>query len=278
MRGFVSSAAMPFRSVFASLFLVVALAACAEQGPAPPSACEPDKQMRDMARALSGSDYAGNIQTLLYGEWDRFGRQSWRYAAGDARGKETKRGLREAELPDWVKAYWRSTSRFITTEEVVTRPWSAVFISWVMIQAGVPTGAFCGHPSHAAYLETIWKNQQRDANAPFVLHHPAEWRPLPGDLVCAARRPTTSAPVSEIALGRFRRPDGNFLASHCDIVVRVDSAKRVLEAIGGNVADSVTMSVFDIDADGRLVEPTDRDGEARPWFGVVENRYARRQR
>jgi hypothetical protein len=269
---------MSVRSVLASIFLAVTLAACAEQAPAPPPACEPDKQMRDPATALPGSDYASNIQTLLYGEWDRFGRQSWRYAAGNANGTETRHGLREEERPDWVKAYWRSVSRFITTEEVVSQPWSAVFVSWVMIQAGVPTASFCGHPSHAAYLETIWKNQQRDANAPFILRHPGESRPLPGDLVCAARRPSTGAPVSEIALGRFRRPDGLFLASHCDIVVRVDPRRHLLEAIGGNVADSVTMSVFDLDADGRLAEPTDRNGEARPWFGVVENRYARRPR
>ncbi len=269
---------MPLRSVLAFLLLILALAACAEQKPGPPRACEPEMQMRDMARALPGTDYATNIQTLLYGEWDGFGRQTWRFPARDAKGKETRHGLRETDRPDTVKAYWRSVSRSITTEEVVTWPWSAVFVSWVMIQAGVPTAAFCGHPSHAAYLETIWKNQQRDANAPFVLHHPAEWRPLPGDLICAARRPAPGAPVSEIAPGRFRRPDGNFLASHCDIVVRVDSRRRVLEAIGGNVADSVTMSVFDIDADGRLSEPTDRDEEARPWFGVVENRYARRPR
>ena len=37
------------------------------------------------------------------------------------------------------------------------------------------------------------------------------------------------------------------------------------------------MSVFDIDAAGRLIGPVDRDG-ARPWFAVVENRYARRPR
>lgn len=270
---------MRLRGVLASILLAIALAACAGQkSPAPPAACEPDKQMRDAASAAAGANPADNIAILLYGEWDRFGRQTWRYPRGDAKGTELRRGLSEMERPDLVQAYWRSVSRFLGTGEIGSQPWSAVFVSWVMIQAGVPTAAFCGHPAHAAYLETIWKRQQRDATAPFVLRHHGESVPLPGDLVCAARRPAPGAPLSEIAVGRFRRPDGNFLASHCDVVVRVDSANRVVEAIGGNVADSVTLSIFDIDADGRLVEPSDRDGGARPWFGVVENRYARRQR
>jgi hypothetical protein len=261
-----------------SVVLLAALGACAgEPTRGPPPACEPAKQWRDPARALPGGDYAANIANLLYSEWDRFGRQTWRFHAADAKGEEIKHGLRETERPDWVQAYWRSVSWSLTGDQIAIQPWSAVFVSWVMIQAGVPTAAFCGHPAHSAYLETIWKRQQRDGNAPFVLRHHLEAVPRPGDLVCAARRPSARAPVSEISIGNFRRPDGNFLASHCDVVVRVDPARGLLEAIGGNVADSVTMSVFDIDAAGRLVTPVDGDG-ARPWFAVVENRYARRQR
>ena len=268
---------MRFPGVLGAVLLALALTACAGQRPGPPPACEPAKQYRDPATALPGRDYASNIQTLLYGEWDRFGRQTWRYPAGDAEGRETRRGLRETQRPDWVQAYWRSVGWSLPAAQIASQPWSAVFVSWVMIEAGVPTAAFCGHPAHSAYLETIWKRQQRDSKAPFALRHYLEAAPQPGDLICAARRPSARAPVSEISIGRFRRPDGNFLASHCDVVVRVDPAHRILEAIGGNVADSVTLSIFDIDAEGRLIGPVDRDG-ARPWFAVVENRYARRQR
>ena len=176
-----------------------------------------------------------------------------------------------------MQAYWRAVGWSLPIEQIAVQPWSAAFVSWVMIQAGTPTAAFCGHPAHSAYLETIWKRQQRDTGAPFVLRHYLEAVPQPGDLICAARRPSQRAPVSEVSVGHFRRPDGNFLASHCDVVVRVDPARGLLEAIGGNVADSVTMSIFDIDASGRLRAPADRDG-ARPWFAVVENRYARQRR
>lgn len=260
-----------------AFLLLLALAACAGQRPGPPPACEPAKQYRDPRTALPGRDYASNIATLLFGEWDRFGRQTWRYRAGDAKGEEVRSGLSETDRPEWVQAYWRSVSWSLPVEQVAARPWSAVFVSWVMIQAGVPTKAFCGHPAHAAYLETIWKRQQRDPDAPFVLRHYLEAVPQPGDLVCAARRPSARAPVSEISIGHFRRPDGNFLASHCDVVVGVDPARGLLEAIGGNVADSVTLSIFDIDAAGRLAAPSDRDG-ARPWFAVIENHYARQGR
>lgn len=268
---------MRFSGVPGAILLVLTLAACAEQRPGPPPSCEPAKQYRDPGTALPGRDYANNIATLLVGEWDRFGRQTWRYRSGDAKGEELRSGLRETERSEWVQAYWRSVSWSLSIEQIALQPWSAVFVSWVMIQAGVPTAAFCGHPAHSAYLDAIWKRQQRDARAPFVLRHYLEAVPQPGDLICAARQPSERAPVSEISIGQFRRPDGNFLASHCDVVVRVDPARGLLEAIGGNVADSVTLSIFDIDAAGRLVAPTDRDG-ARPWFAVVENRYARQPR
>ena len=52
---------------------------------------------------------------------------------------------------------------------------------------------------------------------------------------------------------------------HCDIVVEVRSGE--VHAIGGNVGDSVTRSVFPLDGSGFLTPIS-----ARRFFTVVENR------
>ncbi len=261
------------------LSLMAMLAACqtpprqAARG-GPPPACSPEKHFRDPAEAMSGNDRAANLVALSFMEWDRFGRQTWRYRAGARDGVETRRGVRETERPDWVQRYWRAVGEPRSVEDIPRVAWSAAFVSWIMVQAGVPTAAFCGAPAHSMYLETIWTRQRRDPAAPFALHPPAAIRPSVGDLVCAARRGDDGV-LSDIAVGRFRDPDGRFLPSHCDIVVGVDRGARRLEAIGGNVADSVTMSVLDLDAEGFLVVGRDRERDPRPWIAIVENRYRR---
>jgi len=53
--------------------------------------------------------------------------------------------------------------------------------------------------------------------------------------------------------------------AHCDLVVKSDG--RVLEAIGGNVRNSVSKSILELDSEGRL-QPVER----RSWFIVLENR------
>jgi hypothetical protein len=50
-------------------------------------------------------------------------------------------------------------------------------------------------------------------------------------------------------------------------VVEVDAVRGRLEAIGGNVYNSVSRSRFAIDADGRL-----SSGAQRRFFAVIENR------
>ena len=264
---------------FGMLALTATLAACqtpprqATRG-GPPPACSPEKQFRDPAEAMGGGDLAANVVALAFMEWDRFGRQTWRYRAGASEGVETRRGVRETARPDWVQRYWRAIGEPRSVEDIPRVAWSAAFVSWAMIQAGVPTAAFCGAPAHSMYLESIWTRQRRDPAAPFALHPPATIRPSVGDLVCATRRGENGV-LSEIAVGRFRDAEGRFLPSHCDIVIGVDRGARRLEAIGGNVADSTTMSVLDLDAEGFLIVARDRERDPRPWIAIVENRYRR---
>ena len=78
--------------------------------------------------------------------------------------------------------------------------------------------------------------------------------PKPGDLVCASRD------GGGTTLENLNRGPG-----HCDIVVEVRPEE--VHAIGGNVGDSVTRSVFPLDGNGFLAPIS-----ARSFFTVIENR------
>jgi hypothetical protein len=80
-----------------------------------------------------------------------------------------------------------------------------------------------------------------------------ERAPKVGDLICSSRS------GSGTTLDNLNRGAG-----HCDLVVEVRPG--TLAAIGGNVGDSVTRSVFPLDANGFLSPIS-----ARPYFTVIEN-------
>jgi hypothetical protein len=57
---------------------------------------------------------------------------------------------------------------------------------------------------------------------------------------------------------------------HCDVVVSVDLLSGKLEAIGGNVQQSVARTLVDLDSEGRvsgLINPH------RPWGMVLRARH-----
>lgn len=141
--------------------------------------------------------------------------------------------------------------------------WSAAFISWVIGVAGVDTPEFAPDAAHSRYLDHLdalaaaWP-----ARAPFLPRDPALHAPEPGDLVCRDRssRPLTAWSERGAERGRFR-------PMHCDIVIH--AAPGVVEAVGGNVSDSVALSRWATDGAGRLLP------EPRPFLVIMENRLGR---
>lgn len=141
--------------------------------------------------------------------------------------------------------------------------WSAAFISWIMASAGVDTPEFKPDAAHSAYLDHLdalaaaWPTL-----APFLPRDPASYAPGAGDLVCRDRSRRPLASWSERAVER-----GQFRPMHCDIVVEVGAG--VVELVGGNVSDSVTLTRLAADGAGRLVP-----GEFRAVV-IMENRLGR---
>lgn len=184
-----------------------------------------------------------------------------------------------------VLAYWRAVAEGagpiarnrVLYAEALAQPglqvglwqepaWSAAFISFVMRTAGVDRREFPPSAAHAFYLDALLADAGRfPATAPFLPHDWTDYAPEVGDLICADR--------SARPLRRWQErleEAGQFRPMHCDIVVTV--APGVVEAVGGNVADAVTLSRFPTDPAGRLLA---RPANGPTWFAVLENRLGR---
>ena len=98
--------------------------------------------------------------------------------------------------------------------------------------------------------------------APFLPRAPHLYAPQAGDLVCRDRSGRPLLDWSERAAER-----GQFRPMHCDIVIT--ASPGVVEAVGGNVSDSVTLSRWATDGEGRLLP------EPAPFLVIMENRLGR---
>src|SRR5690606_28435267 len=98
--------------------------------------------------------------------------------------------------------------------------------------------------------------------AAFLPHDPAEYTPVPGDLICAARscRPLYRWPDRALEPGQFR-------PMHCDVVVASGGGR--VQAIGSYVLDAVVLRRFPADGEGRALPPP---YDKPPFFVVFENR------
>jgi hypothetical protein len=254
-----------------------ALAACAQPGVVAPKPVPPER-------------VAALVQDAL-DEWVRWGRQDVRVPASDEFCAELP-GDRCLEIEDGcgkeqdpllcpvVNEYWDAVHHgdpaaphhWCTQalhceahwqpewgEPDDTPPWSAAFLSALMRRAGFDETEFAFSDTHADYLAAA---RDHRTSAYEVVPTPAT--ATVGDLVCATRDAHTGEPpptdVRKIRSGVRATP------MHCDLVVDVDTANRRLDAIGGNVQQSVARSRVALDDQGRVSPSLN---PARPWIAVM---------
>jgi hypothetical protein len=144
--------------------------------------------------------------------------------------------------------------------------WSAAFISWVFRSAGVDSVEFPPSATHALYLDGLLAQSVRFPDrAPFRPHAPEEVAPRRGDLICRDR---SAAPLSHWT--ERLAEAGTIRPMHCDIVV--DVLPGVVQAVGGNVGDAVTLLRYPAGPDGRLLPAP--PGRA-PLLLIMESRLGR---
>lgn len=197
---------------------------------------------------------------VAWQEWTRFGRSTVVYG-GHAGGYVNRAGLSEHSEPLSARVgdYWGSCGHPEWNGNTRGRPWSGAFISWVMRQSGARAFPFAGR--HGQYLAALYDREFRGRSTTFLLHSPDEYAPKPGDLVCNGTAGPSWRHASPATA--HRRIDNT--ARHCDVVTDVRGG--FIQAVGGNVKSSVTMSLYPTDGRGRLA-PT----PGKLWMLVVENR------
>jgi hypothetical protein len=162
---------------------------------------------------------------------------------------------------------WRRTDRPIDW----VQPWSAAFVSWVMCEAGLgDMNQFARDISHRVYIDqAIGARDGVAPDAAFVAHDAGEAEIQPGDLLCNGR-----GSASYRTLADRRRDTGEYAPLHCDIVVRVDADGALFHLIGGNVLNSVTLTILPGVRDGEHLRPVagdELDG-ARTMFAHLKLR------
>ncbi len=245
------------------LILVSVLAGCgtaAKKTPesAPVKAAEPQPEVQAPPPVDS---LKSRILRTANEEWLDFGQQKVVFGEN---GEESipQVGIWEDEDMlhiDRVRQYWMAVGVRGLSGKDCKEPWSAAFISWVMQIAGVPTFLFPPGSSHWEYLNHFIAASQ-EADSLFIPHVIREYKPKAGDLICATRGSTYFDETADIL-----PPSLSHAKLHCDIVMETNG--RNLQAIGGNVRNSVSRSFLTLTKDGYL-QPTPR----RPWFLVIENR------
>jgi hypothetical protein len=137
--------------------------------------------------------------------------------------------------------------------------WSAVFIDYVMRMAGA-VDRFPYAPDHAAYINAAREHGLGGKpNVALEAYPPENYAPQLGDLICEwrARHPVIYADL----------PTPAPFPAHCDIIV--GSHPGSLDAIGGNVYNSVALEQIPVTTSGILADP-DPDHH---WFVVLRVLY-----
>lgn len=170
--------------------------------------------------------------------------------------------LRGATMPETEReALLQSALR----AAAVDIPWSAAFVSHVLLSAGVPRTRFAAAIAHLDYVAEAARRSEEEADGrPATSFYracdPRRTAMRPGDLLCLHRHAAASLPVGDgfaalvPALARGERPVWNL---HCDIVIARDSRRGTASIIGGNVLQSVAKRELRTDRLGAL-------GRARP--------------
>lgn len=253
-------------------------------------------------RTLSPPVVRRRIVDIAVQEWGFFGFQvrdevaaSETIAAAEASGVDVgqdegfRRGLfarlgsdEAARVATTVAGYWAVTpeaAAMVARQNLSWRepdppgradPWSAAFVSWVMCEAGLGDASSFQHAiAHHVYIDQAIRARQRAApHASFVAHDAGEAVIVPGDLLCASRRPVYRS------LAERRRQMGVGARTHCDVVVKIDEPASRILVVGGNVGRAVSLKLLRAARRrGGQLEATTLD-EGRPVFAHLKLRAA----
>jgi hypothetical protein len=272
--------------------------------PAPAAAYEPCDGANRVADITADAELRQRIVDAAVGEWRRFGFQVLDLSTSDAdadlspllgfspplgdmppdlvglaKGRLMRIGLAENEFDGItaVRTYWSAVTEGAPDGvSVGGAAWSAAFVSWVMCRAGLSEEQFRRRDAHVLYVAAAFREEAQYGDTPLNFYayvaRPAQAPVRPGDLACFSSAGLGFEERRAISLA-----DGwgsHSGQSHCDIIVGFAGEGARVLAIGGNVQQSVTMSVFAARREGANVYLLSQAEwpAARPFYAVMSLR------
>lgn len=156
-----------------------------------------------------------------------------------------------------IKKYW--TDLRLGFESCVAVPWSAVFVSWCVKQAGATSAEFKFAAAHSVFVNQAIQNAINGIGV-FQGFDIAAQAPHVGDIIQNNRGGTNH----DFAFARTHRD----YASHSAIVVEIghDATGGFALTIGGNEGNSIRKTVVRLNKDGFIKQ---RDNN--PFICIVKN-------
>ena len=258
-----------------TLLLGLAVAGCAPETPLGPRPSGDDAHIPPFARfPYQRFSRAAAVQIALR-EWRAFGQTVVLPHTELPFDNERAEGLWQRVGEYWwlgLPLGWREqgftgihdeNGRVFSDREDANYAWSAAFIDYVMRMAGAGR-RFLYSPTHADYINAARQHAAGERpDLAIGAERPERYAPQKGDLICMWRG-RQAIRYDDLPTGRF--------PGHCDIVV--EPHPGLLDVIGGNVDNSVSMKHIPVTADGHLAGP---DGVVvdpdYPWFAVIRVEY-----
>jgi len=184
-----------------------------------------------------------------------------------------------------LEKYWNSVSKSFTQQNYSSvewqdaHPWSAVFISYIIKQAGAGD-RFKYSETHSNYIVWARNNTADKADCLFEAYEisdsMAAW-PQPGDILCKNRD------GKEYDLKNI----SNGCISHCDIVVEVDTLAKAVYTIGGNLNNTVAKRLVWLNEKGLVNRSSswvlidedlgNKEGDQKEYFAIIRIRGSKKQ-
>lgn len=168
---------------------------------------------------------------------------------------QSKRVETDSAVRSRLNDYWKSVGKTIDQMGTGT-PWSSAFISYTFKEGGA-NDDFKYSPSHSTYIIDSINNRKKDNKESFYGYRTGEKKVEVGDIITYPRQ----SGVSYDSLP-------SYFMSHGDAVYSVDYKNRIAYAIGGNVSNSVTITEYKLDSEGRLI-PQNKGGY--PLLAHIKN-------
>jgi hypothetical protein len=180
--------------------------------------------------------------------------------AGVAEDQHTKFHLldeADPQLCKQIKKYWTELNLGFTS--CVSVPWSAVFVSWCVKQAGASAAEFKFAAAHSVFCYEAIRNALNGTGV-FQGLDISAYGPNVGDIIQNNRNGTNHDYA-------FAKTHKNY-ASHSAIVVETghDSDGRYALTIGGNEGNSIRRTIVRLNADGFIKQRSNN-----PFICVVRN-------